>query len=186
MQIEVVQEDTPDIALFGMSLSYYPQGSDIHQWYQKVNAEKQMKTALALVRKGPDHAKFLRAINLKIVITAPRYWWSEMDTYKVGTVGLSASTMHTLTKRELTEDDFEYYVPTSYLNYINQCIMDGRSIDYIKSLLPEGYKQTRLWCTNYQVLRTIYHQRETHRLEQWQKFLEEILQKVQNPSFILE
>jgi len=171
-------------ALIGMALSYYHEGEDLERWLGTRDLRKLAKTGAALIRKGPDHGKWIRAISTWWLITAPRFWWSEADTYKVGTVALSASTMHTLAKGEVTPAHFEGDIYPSDLERINLAISAGAPIDQVKALLPEGYLQTRLWVANYQVLRTILHQREGHRLPQWQVFREAVLSQADYPELL--
>lgn len=127
--------------------------------------------ALKLVQRGPSHAKFLRCVVVWATIRAPRAWWTQFDTYKVGTTALSQSTMHTLLKRPLAQDDFAAEVNPAHLEFVNQCIATG-DLRAAKVNLPEGFQQVRGVCLNYQVLRRMYHQRREHRLEEWQEFCE--------------
>lgn len=130
---------------------------------------KDYALAIKLISAGPDHSKFMRCITVWAIIQAPRYWWQQYDTYKVGTVALSESTMHTILKRPLCVDDFALPIPQNYLDAINKAICN-KDIDLVKAWLPEGFLQTRGVMLNYQVLRTIYCQRLHHRLQEWQCF----------------
>ena len=143
--------------------------------------------AKRLIQAGsPEHAKFLRQISVWVNITAPRYWWSEFDTYKVGTTANSQSTMHRLIKDGISKEEIDYpwglddvmdQYMINQINTINSIIDEyHREEDQqkkenlflaIKSLLPEGYIQTRMVSLNYQVLRTMYNQRKNHRLIHW-------------------
>lgn len=138
-----------------------------------------------LVNAGTDHSKFMRMITVSFDMTAPLYFWKEFDTYKIGTVRNSCSTMHKIEARELTIDDFAtdglcvYDVelclrPT--INYINDLIKiykessgDKLSIHRcIVKLLPDSYMQRATITTNYQVLRNIRNSdRKTHKLLEW-------------------
>ena len=140
-----------------------------------------------LILAGPEHAKHLRMIMCWFTVKAPRYWWQEMDTYKF-VEKVSCSTMHTLTKRLLTEDDFECdrKIPYFQLNHLNNLILMYRDIKkskdnnraeklentmrQLKQSLPESFLQTRTCMTNYAELRNIYRQRKNHRLVEWHKF----------------
>ena len=135
-----------------------------------------------LIRGGSEHRKFLRMIHVQADVLAPRYWWAEMDTYKWVTKN-SSSTMHLITKRHLTIDDFShddsYSLPALnvYINALNQRISEyeyeenkeNKSALFraIKQLLPEGFNQLRTIDTNYECLLNIYHQRKNHRLSEW-------------------
>ena len=135
---------------------------------------------------SPEHAKFLRQIVAWVDITAPRFWWSEFDTYKIGTTANSQSTMHRLTKDGIKEEDFCFIfgedeiankAMRNYIKEINDLINLYNSLESgdikeqyfekIKAMLPEGYMQTRTVSLNYQVLRTMYNQRKNHRLSHW-------------------
>lgn len=138
-----------------------------------------------LAKAGTDHSKFLRMINVTCDITAPLYWWKETDTYKVGTVANSESTMHCIHKKEFTIDDFSH--DHLELNFYRICLentihcLNIAREEYLKTkdktfwwqmiqLLPSSYNQKRTWQTNYQVLRNIYHSRKNHKLDEWQEF----------------
>ena len=149
-----------------------------------------------LVSAGTDHSKFMRMINVTCDITAPLYWWKEFDTYKVGTVRNSCSTMHTITEKEFTLDDFshEHLVPEAvdFLTDIVDMLNDARyayvnwdtekdkiciDIDdkkdlwwQIIQLLPSSYNQRATVQMNYAVLRNMYHARKNHPLDEWCEF----------------
>ncbi len=141
--------------------------------------------AQRLIRSGAEHAKFLRQIFVSVDITAPIYWWKEMDTYKIGTTANSTSTMHKLTSRPITEEDFTfdddwdltYNIAKNNIiiiceslrkKYINT--KDKRYWRALIQLLPESYNQTRTWTANYAILRNIYFQRKNHKLQEWHQF----------------
>ena len=149
-----------------------------------VVGEKDFALMKQLVKAGSDHSKFMRMITVTCDITAPMYWWAEMDTYKVGTVRNSCSKMHTIHKRDLTMDDFstehlyedEICAMQELIDRINcnrQCFMDtGIKQDWwqIIQLLPSSYNQRATWQANYAVLRNIYHARKNHKLDEWHEF----------------
>ena len=146
-----------------------------------------------LVKAGSDHAKFMRMINVTADITAPLYWWKEFDTYKVGTVANSCSTMHTIANREFMLGDFshEHLTPAAIatirtvierLNFARKEFLKGRKDsefgmpsakeywwDMIQ-LLPSSYNQKRTCQMNYAVLRNMYHARRNHKLDEWRDF----------------
>ena len=137
-----------------------------------------------LVKAGSDHAKFMRMINVTMDATAPLYWWKEFDTYKVGTVANSCSTMHTIANREFTLGDFSTEhlddVSLDTFNYIIAQLEYDRRL-YIKTkdkkywwdmiqLLPSSYNQKRTVQLNYAVLRNMYHARRNHKLDEWHDF----------------
>lgn len=140
-----------------------------------------MKT---LVAAGPDHGKFLRMIIVTLDIIAPLYWWKEFDTYKVGTVANSCSTMHKIHAKEFTLDDFSI----EHLTMDSEIVLDSviaylnaKRTDFIETndkgswwqmiqLLPSSYNQRRTVQLNYAVLRSIYHARRNHKLDEWNLF----------------
>ena len=145
-----------------------------------------LKLMKQLSKAGSDHGKFLRYINVTVDITAPLYWWKEYDTYKVGTVANSCSTMHKIHDRPLTIDDFSHEHLMSgalfELGRIIDVINDARA-EYVKDgqhkkaywwqmiqLLPTSYNQKRTVQLNYQVLKTMYHARKNHKLNEWHDF----------------
>ena len=148
-----------------------------------------MKLAQTLIKAGPEHRKFLRQIFVSVDITAPLYWWKQMDTYKVGTTANSTSTMHKLTSKPITLDCFEaddfnseldYFqgnttgmlseIIIEQLEFLRQRYLKTKDKGYWKELvrwLPESWLQTRTWTANYEVIRTIVHQRQEHKLNEW-------------------
>ena len=139
--------------------------------------------AMKLSKAGTDHRKFLRMITVYADITAPLYWWKEFDTYKVGTVTNSCSTMHTIHKRELTLDDFSinnsqagYYVDIIIdLNALREKYCETKDIETFRALiglLPSSYNQKRTVMLNYEVLANIYKSRQGHKLKEWHDFIE--------------
>lgn len=150
-----------------------------------------MKLAQTLINAGPEHRKFLRQIFVSVDITAPLYWWKELDTYKVATVANSTSTMHKLTSKPITLDCFEiddfnpdliYYetndtgmlseVIIEQLEFLRQKYLETKDKRYWKELvrwLPNGWLQTRTWTANYETIRAICSpgQRRFHKLNEW-------------------
>jgi len=126
-----------------------------------------------LIKKGDSHGKVARMIQVWLDITAPRFWWAEMDTYKQGTVATSESTIHTIKKHPLSTDNFENgNVLTDTLHALNTAIKNNDELVWIKSLLPESFLQRRIVNTNYQTLRHIYFDRKNHVLPQWKIFID--------------
>ena len=129
---------------------------------------------------GTDHRKFMRMITVYLDITAPLYWWKEFDTYKVGTVANSCSTMHKIHAKEFTLEDFsceKLYDPLGDLRPIIDRLNVYRE-RYLKTkdkndwwqmiqLLPTSYNQKRTVMLNYEVLANIYKSRKNHRLDEW-------------------
>ena len=142
-----------------------------------------------LVKAGTDHSKFMRMITVTMDIIAPMYWWKEFDTYKVGTVRNSCSTMHTIHKRKFTLDDFSYeHLADSSLimlestikelnfwrkEYVNGTEKGNKYFWWqIIQLLPSSYNQRATVQVNYAVLRNMYHSRKNHKLDEWRQFCE--------------
>ena len=138
-----------------------------------------------LSRSGPSHAKFLRYINVTLDITAPRYWWAEMDTYKVGTVRNSCSTMHKVQAKEFERADFScehldeeslaaldtlISVMNRARDRFNNCGKNKDDWWKMIQLLPASLNQKATVQLNYQVLQNIYFTRKDHRLDEWHTF----------------
>jgi len=172
-------------------LSYYGQG-ELEIGQADYDLMKHLSAA------GNDHGKFLRMITVTADITAPLYWWKEYDTYKVGTVANSCSTMHKIQAEEFTLDSFSHEHLTSegkevlkdIVNVLNDARYVYNNFDTLKpegklddeitnkkdvwwqmiQLLPSSYNQRRTVQLNYAVLKNIYHSRKTHKLDEWRKF----------------
>lgn len=153
-----------------------------------------------LSNAGTDHRKFMRMMPVYVRITAPLYWWKEFDTYKVGTVANSCSTMHKIQEKEFTLDDFScehlknaFDVSIPYASNITSIfeykkilednieILNNARDLYLETkdkrfwwqmiqLLPSSYNQTRNVVMNYEVLANIYKSRKNHKLDEWQEF----------------
>lgn len=158
-----------------------------------VVGEKDQKLATGLRNAGTDHRKFMRMIEVYVDITAPLYWWKEFDTYKVGTVANSCSTMHKIAAKEFTLEDFShehlgYSCCTENeldnpMNTLEQVIivLNGCRDKYIATnnefwwwqmiqLLPSSYNQKRTIMMSYEVLANIYKSRRHHKLDEWHTF----------------
>ena len=135
-----------------------------------------------LIYAGPEHAKFLRQIVCWTDITAPRFWWIEFDTYRIGVEKDSCSTMHTIMKRPFTENDFGLGVPQETIQALNRYrdAYNGSKSEaerkcYWRTLieiLPQSYRQKRTCMMSYQAIRHICKQRKGHKLKEWQEFIE--------------
>ena len=137
-----------------------------------------------LAMAGTDHRKFMRMMPVYVRITAPFYWWKEFDTYKVGTVANSCSTMHKIQAKEFTVDDFstEHLISDGNAMMKTTCdLLNQYREKYLKTkdkkywwqmiqLLPSSYNQTRNVMLNYEVLANIYKSRKDHKLDEWQDF----------------
>jgi hypothetical protein len=146
---------------------------------------------MKLAKAGSEHSKYRRFITVTIDITAPLYWWKEFDTYKVGTVANSCSTMHKIHSKEFTTDDFSTDNLTDsaiegsleetikFLNiardmYIKKEKKSKAAWWQMIQLLPSSYNQKRTVMLNYEVLAHIYQQRKDHKLDEWHDFCDTI------------
>lgn len=175
-----------------------------HITVQKVGDYKEYQVGpndLELMKKlrnaGTDHRKFMRMIVAYVDITAPLYWWKEFDTYKVGTVANSCSTMHKIAEKEFTLEDFSYehlncanreflYSIIDILNHARSeyIIGEGKAISpwwQMIQLLPSSYNQKRTVMLSYEVLANIYKSRKNHKLDEWS--LSECGEYPVHPSF---
>jgi len=166
-KVKILEEHGYESAMLGLSLSY-----------NKPVAH--MKGVADKIYANGSHGKFLESIQVWLDITAPRYWYQEFSTYRIGVSCNSESTMHTIMKKELTQDDFVTPIFTDTLENLNYQIAwynkattkesKDSWFQQIKSNLPEGFLQRRIVATNYKTLRHIISQRKNHRLVEWQEF----------------
>ena len=157
---------------------------DNHDKRTFIIGEADMKLCKNLIKAGSPDRKFLRMIHVQADVTAPLYWWKEYDTYKVGTVANSCSTMHTIHKRDLTLDDFSYehLIPVALdclnetiktINTARQFVVDMKLKEdwwQMIQLLPSSFNQMRTIDLNYETLLSIYRQRKGHKLDEWRDF----------------
>lgn len=161
-----------------------------------------------LYKGGTEHRKYLRMITVTMDITAPLYWWKEFDTYKIGTVANSCSTMHTIHKNEFTLEDFshehlgseviingeQYNIALetlqhtiTVLNTFRQWFIETRGKQYwyqMIQLLPTSYNQKRTVTMNYENAANMIHQRTGHKLDEWREFVK-VLEKLPYLSEIM-
>ena len=155
--------------------SYYDENG------QYVLGEQDLSLARRLCQAGSDHRKFIRQIFVSVDITAPLYWWKEYDTYKVGTVANSTSTMHKIHAKPFELSDFscdhmdaetraQMEQLVGFLEKLRQKYLEGKDKQYwydMIQLLPSSYHQMRTCTLNYENLRNIYWARRQHKLEEW-------------------
>lgn len=164
-----------------------------------VLGENDLALMKKLIKAGSDHSKFMRMICVNVDVTAPLYWWKEYDTYKVGTVANSCSTMHKIHDKQFTladfscdrmfdtdngwiesEDGTKYLSPLTFfegivhqLNVYREKYLATKDKvwwEQMIQLLPTNYNQKRTLLLNYAVLRNIYHSRRNHKLKEWHEF----------------
>ena len=177
---KLIRKETPDDPEYNRLVVEYVIGPD------------DMNLAQRLIVGGSEHRKFLRQIFVSVDITAPLFWWKEFDTYKIGTVANSTSTMHKIMSKPFSLgmfeiDDFEEIERADFEEILRICnkyrtlyfeYKDYHSTfakKYWKALirmLPESWLQTRTITMNYEILRNIAHQRKGHKLSEWKSFID--------------
>ena len=174
---------------------YFEDGNGLPYKKDEFIGSKDLDLMTRLRNAGTDHRKFMRMITVYLDITAPLYWWKEFDTYKVGTVTDSCSTMHKIAAKEFTIDDFshehlgyscctdnEFDNPMNTLEQVI-IVLNGCRDKYITTnnkfwwwqliqLLPSSYNQKRTIMLNYEVLANIYKSRRNHKLDEWRELCE--------------
>ena len=155
--------------------SYYDENGEFHL------GEADIAFGAKLCRAGSDHRKFIRQIFVSVDILAPLYWWKEFDTYKVGTVANSTSTMHKIQAKAFSREDFSHDhmsdVALSCLDATIDCL-EERRLKFLETkdksywydmiqLLPSSYNQLRTVTMNYENLMNIYYARRFHKLDEW-------------------
>lgn len=151
-----------------------------------VIGENDLGLMMRLAAAGPEHRKFMRFITVTADVTAPLYWWKEYDTYKVGTVANSCSTMHKIHAKEFVMDDFSHEHLTGAAESAMIRVIDTLNLkrnQFLETkekcfwyqmiqLLPSSYNQRRTVFLNYETLCNIYRQRLNHKLDEWRNFCE--------------
>ena len=184
MQVTILEEAGYDQAIRGMAYSYKDRSLNSPLWWEG-QREKASKRASLLAGKGGGHDKFLESIQVWIDVEGSRAFWSEFDTYRVGTTKQSESTMHTLSKRAPRYSDFEEGTPEPIMDaFIKVWSIYKDNIVSLKHSLPEGFLQRRVVSTNYKVLRNIIAQRTNHRYKLWEVFIQGILDQVKHPELL--
>ena len=167
------------------------------KWFEPTNefviGSNDMSLAQRLIKGGSEHRKFLRQIFVSVDITAPLFWWKEADTYKIGTVANSTSTMYKIMSKPFSLDMFEIgdfdepHEADNFKKIIDIC--NNYRSNYLETkdnnpelakiiwkalirILPESWLQTRTITMNYEVIRNIVHQRANHKLTEWHKFID--------------
>ena len=163
-----------------------------YEYVDYVIGENDLKLMQNLFNAGTEHRKYLRQIFVSMDITAPLYWWKEFDTYKIGTVANSCSTMHKIAAKEFELDDFSHehlingtskIMLQGILDLMNQYrnqYLDTKNKEYwwqMIQLLPSSYNQKRTVTMNYENVVTIIRQRAGHKLDEWREFVD-ILSKL--------
>ena len=196
MHVKVLEEAGFEWALAGTSLSFKDEAIDFEEWWTPERFNKMKKTCKGMAFKDGGHNKFLESMQVWVFIKAPRGWWQEFDTYRVGITKNSASTMHTIQRRPVSIEDFEEGTDGFIVNAFNDILIDvtenfkntkrltGKDLQRVKWNLPEGYLQSRIVNVNYKTLRNMFLQRWTHALEQWQAFIVQMRNQLEHPNFL--
>lgn len=180
--------------VYGIPRSVYSARNAFNSWNKSDSdlstdslGNADLDLAIRLRNAGTDHRKFMRMITVYLDITAPLYWWKEFDTYKVGTVANSCSTMHKIAAKEFTLEDFSCeHLENSWLAHLketirllneardayNWCNTDAKKEWWWQmiQLLPSSYNQKRTVMLNYEVLANMYKSRRNHKLDEWHTF----------------
>jgi hypothetical protein len=199
--VKLIDEIGYDQAVFGDGLSFGKTSSIEFEDFLKGEFEElavscaKRTEKLSKMERGHDGA--LKMIQTWWDIKAPRNWWVQMDTYGVGKAQRSESTMHTITSKYVTPEDFEGFVFAETIKGLNKLIKkyayarqySTKRVQYIlfkkiKNNLPESYLQRRIVNLNYMGLKNIIIQRKTHRLEEWKFFIDEVLKQVNHPELL--
>lgn len=184
MKVKILEEAGYENALRGMAYSYKDRALNPDEWWL-TQKEKAIKRSILLAPKNGGHNKFIRQLEIWVDIEACRAWWSEFDTYKVGTVAQSESTMHTLAKRPPEYTDFEDGTPIRMFHAFRQEWEYSKgNIMELKQSLPEGYLQRRVVKMNYDNVKNIIEQRLGHRFKWWDVFIKELLAQVHHPELL--
>lgn len=181
-----------NIKVYNIAMAVYSSRNAMNSWDKSdsdlehdILGENDLDLAKRLYKAGTEHRKYLRQIFVSMDITAPLYWWKEFDTYKVGTVANSCSTMHKIHAKEFTLDDFSHenllYEWKSHLmntigalNLAREFYLKTKDKKYwwqMIQLLPSSYNQRRTITMNYENVMNIINQREGHKLDEWREMV---------------
>ena len=204
-----------NVEVHGIVRAIYSARNAMNSWNKsdsdlenEILGKKDLDLAKKLCKAGTDHRKFMRMIVVYADITAPLYWWKEFDTYKVGTVANSCSTMHKIHEKEFTIDDFSHehlldsslYALESIIIGLNNMRYDFINFEKLNTpscidkkdywwqmiqMLPSSYNQKRTVMLNYEVLASIYNSRRNHKLDEWIEFCK-IIETLPHSEFITQ
>lgn len=187
MNVVIFEEGGADAALYGLGLSFGLTSGILPCSLVKNDndylLERLWKRARNLSGLGDGHDKFLRMLRADMLITAPLYWWKQFDTYKVGTVTQSESTMHTLMVFPINARMFEGEISPVFIKTLEDFRLAG-DFDALNRHLPQSFLQTRAVSINYAALQNIIRQRQNHKLPEWSLFVEEVLKQCRYPKLL--
>lgn len=183
MDIKILNESDIELALYGLGLSHgltseISYSDFIHSDKIKLR-EKLLNVAKRLTPLDKGHNKFLESICVWLELDLPRYIWQDFDTYRIGISKQSEATNHTITKRNLTQMDFDAIIPEIILNELNNRINNGDFIG-VKDILPESFLQKRIVCVNYKTIKNIIEQRHAHKLIQFRTLCAYLLENLKH------
>ena len=185
MEVKIIEEYGYIESLYGLGLSRgITTGMSYNEFLQDEKIINRLKgVSLRLSQKSGGHNKFLESIQVWININAPRYWWQQLDTYRIGITKQSESTMYTLLNGLLFQSHFESPIKPHFLKTLN-ILIKNKDFDGVKNMLPEGFLQKRIVNTNYKTLQSIVIQRKNHKLPQWQMFITEIKNQIKHGELL--
>lgn len=185
MEVKILHEAGYEYAVRGVGLSFGVE-----------DFERLKGVATKLCNKDGGHNKFLESMQVWISLRAARYFWAEFDTYRVGTTKQSESTVHTICRTHLCQDDFEHEILPATIKHMNALIKQYNEAEVpadkrhffglIKANLPEGFLQTRIVCTNYKALRNMIWQRRNHKLFEWHYFIAALRDNLQYSEILFK
>lgn len=196
MRVKVLGEYGFEWALLGLSKSFKDRSIPHEEWWTEERFNKLKKTAKGMAFNDGGHNKFLESMQIWVDIEAPRGWWQEFDTYRVGVTKQSDSTMHTIQRRPTTLEDYELgthpkmvegfnlILEQATAGFTNKSRLKGQVLQEVKWNLPEGYLQSRVVNLNYKVLRGMFIQRWDHNLKQWQVFIKSMREQLEYPELL--
>jgi hypothetical protein len=167
-------------AMMGLGLSY-----DLTTGMNNLSVDildRVYRASLKLCHKDGGHNKFLESIIVWLKIDAPLYWFSQLDTYRIGSKQ-STSTMHTLLKKPIVQEMFDQEIPVEFLSYLEK-LRQQKEFIKLRGLLPSSFIQTRLCCYSYKTLRNIYKQRVGHKLPEWNIFCNYLINNLEHSEYI--
>lgn len=179
MHITLLEFNGLSTALYGLGLSHgLTSGMTFDEFKTNIPLRARLlRRAEKLAGLGGGHDKFLRAIHATLRIRAPLYWWKQFDTYKVGTVAQSESTMHSLLKTNLASGMFEKPIPLEWLNLLEDLRKAG-DFETLNAYLPQSFLQTRVVSASYAALGNMLQQRQSHKLGEWREFCDYLRERL--------
>ena len=171
MKVQIIEVHGITAALHGLGLSH---GATSGFAVGEADYSRHMAVAKLLAGRGGGHDKFLRQIVARLDVTAPAYFWPELDQYKVATVTQSESKMHTLLKNPITQECFERPIHPAFLGFL-ESQRKAKNFSGLLNALPHGWLQRRILSCSAATLRNIIEQRRGHKLPEWGVFIDAVV-----------